>query len=90
MRSSEPSLHVLEQRSVNPPPGTRRTCSSMQLAVVRRARDGEAAAPAALEQHIEILPRLEPQRLDRRQPQEHLHHIRRQPRQAARSGTAAS
>ena len=52
-----------------------------ELAVVRGARDGEAAAPAAREQHIEVLSGVEAYALDRRQPQQHLHHIGRERRE---------
>ena len=53
-----------------------------QLTVVRRAGDGEAAPAPVVEQHVEILARLELQRLHRRQLEEHLHHIRRETLQA--------
>src|SRR5262245_8179184 len=58
-----------------------------QLIVVRGASDGEAAAPATREQHIEVLTGMEAQPLDRWQPQQHLHHIggkRRESSDAAR------
>ena len=53
-----------------------------ERAVVRGTGDGEAAAPPVIEQHVQVLPGLEGQALDRRQAQEHLHHIRRERRQA--------
>ncbi len=53
-----------------------------QLAVVRRARDGEAATTPAFQQNIEVLPSPELQWLDGRQSQEHLHHVRRETIQA--------
>ncbi len=47
-----------------------------QIAVVRRTCDREAAPATVLDQEVEVLPWQKRQRLDGRQPQEHLHDVR--------------
>ena len=99
MRSNDPAAERGARRHARGGPeqplaesaaATRAHVQLDELAVVRRAGDGEAAAAAALEQHVQVLPGLEAQALHRRQPQPHLHHVGGERRAGAQSGTAAS
>ncbi|MDB6100778.1 MAG: hypothetical protein JWO52_777, partial [Gammaproteobacteria bacterium] len=57
--------------------------------VMGRTGYGEATPPAPVEQNVQVLARLKPQRLYRRQAQKYLQDIgsqRRQPRDATREG----